>query len=138
MALERIAEFVKGLSPAEKERRSAKFLADRFDKIKPHLRSLGVSTSIFGYRDSDDRFVETVKLSFNKKNEEAVRAELANAEIEEIYDPYREIGRWMGMGMLLDSSIGYRNMKKWLDKRQIIIYKGKYINDDDLLRLNSL
>lgn len=136
--LERLVNNLKLLNTAEKERREARFLADRFDAIKSNLKEFDVKISNFGNRDFDDRFVTTVKLSFDKRHEQEVRDELANAEIKEITDPWGQIGTWIGLGMTLQSGFDKKFLKKIADERHITIYKGKNILNGDMKRLCTL
>lgn len=138
MMLERFVDSLKLLNPAERERRDAKFLADRFDAIKSHLKELDVKVSNFGARDFDDKFVTTIKLSFDKSHEQEVRDELANAEIEEVYEPWSQVTTWIGIGMAAQSGFDKDFIKKIADERHITIYEGKNILNDDIKRLCTL
>ena len=139
--IERFVDFVKGLSPAEKERRETKFLADRFDKIKPHLKALKVTVSNSGVRDHfDDRFVTTIELSFDKKNGDQIRDILENQEIEEIVDdPYTRMGRWAAVGVMVEGGLlKGRFLTHFLKTEKVVIYRGKHANQEDMLRLITL
>lgn len=136
--LERFVDRVKLLNPAERQRRDAKFLADRFDAIKPHLKELGVKVSNFGVRDFDNNFITTIKLSFDKKHEQEIKDELANAEINEIHEPGIQVSRWIGIGVMADSGFKYKTLKKMIDTRSITIFKGKNILQEDMQRLCTL
>lgn len=133
------AEFIKGLSPSERERKNATFLADRFDAIKPHLREIGgISIMNSAYRDSDNKFVISIDLSFDKSKEKEIRDELANAEIREIYHPSRELVKAMGIGFAMMTGMGNKLTSQLADTITVTIYEGKYIKESDLRRLTTL
>lgn len=137
---ERIYDIIKGLSPAERERRRARDLADRFDTIKPQLMKLGVRAYDTSKRDTDDRFITMVDLSFHEKNGEGVRDLLKSAGIREIYNPYAESAKWIVIGMFASSGL-YRSredLERAVTAEEITIYVGKNISQDDLHRLTTL
>lgn len=135
MSPERFIDRLKLLSPAERERRDAKFLADRFDAIKSHLKELDVNVYL-GTIYVDDTPVTIIELGFDKRREEEVRDELANAEIREIYNPWAQVGKWIAIA----AEFGFNDEfpKKAAKKRRIIIYEGKNILEEDIKRLTTL
>jgi hypothetical protein len=142
MNKEKLFEQLRMLIPGEYEKlekEKGKILADRFDTIKPQLKELGVRVVNSAYRDSDDRFVSTYRLSFNEKEIGMVKSLLSGAGIQEIVDPGSEKRKWQTIGTM--AGFGMMNDEFLLREahtKEIIFYRGKYLNDEDCYRLITL
>src|SRR5258706_3502053 len=132
MSAENIYNTIKRLVPDEGDRQDGNLLADRFDTIKPQLKRLGVSVHDFDIAGID---ITTIELSFNKSKSDKVKSLLDKADIAIMQNPQDTFDRYLLLGLLAEGGATKKELKRVMDTQKICIYKGKYMNEEDLLRM---
>lgn len=120
------------------EREQGKILADRFDTIKPQLKELDVAVHNSGNVDlHDHKWISFIELSFNIKNRDKVLDLLTGASIQEIDDPGK-MTKFETIELLERMGSSDDHLIEEYNKDEILIYTGKYLNQEDRDRLLTL
>ena len=120
------------------EREQGKILADRFDTIKPQLKDLEVAVHNFGNVDfRDHKWISFIELSFDIKNRDKVLDLLTSANIQEIEDPGK-MTKFETLELLERMGSSDDHLTEEYNTDEILIYTGKYLNQEDRERLLTL
>jgi hypothetical protein len=128
------------MSPEIIERTKAKIFVNRYESIKPELILLGAELQGIGMQDKDEKWITSYTLSCSKARSMDVQSLLSRAHIKDLTDSPDKPGEMTTAGLfaLVGSGESYETNQKRLNTVTFIIYRGKYMSQNDARRLHAM